>query len=71
MASVTGGGKYLRVWTAAEGYLLWDTPTGATHASETADVKFVDDVDGDDHEDIAVASGDSVALFSGAKGSFA
>ena len=68
MASVTGGGKYLRVWTAAEGYLLWDTPTGATHVSEAADVKFVDDVDGDDHEDIAVASGDSVALFSGAKG---
>lgn len=67
-ASVSGGGRYLRVWTAAEGYLLWDAPTGAGIVDGVADVQYVGDVDGDEHEDIAIASGNSVVLFSGAKG---
>ena len=68
MASVSGGGRYLRVWTAAEGFLLWDAPTGAAAGLDKADVWFVPDVDDDEHEDVAVAVGSSVAVFSGVKG---
>jgi len=68
LASVSGGGRYLRVWTSAEGSLLWDAQTGAAAGQEVADVKYVGDIDDDEHEDIAVAVGNSVVLFSGAKG---
>ena len=51
LASVSGRGRYVRVWTAAEGYLLWDAPTGSSEASEVADVQFIGDVDDDEHED--------------------
>ena len=68
MASVSGGGRYLRVWTATEGFLLWDAPTNVAGPVAAVDVKFVGDVDDDNHDDIAVAVGHSVLLFSGAKG---
>jgi len=68
LATVSGGGRYLRVWTSAEGSLLWDAQTGEGAMQEVADVKYVGDVDDDEHEDIAVAVGNSVILFSGAKG---
>ena len=70
-ASLSGRGKIVRVWNAADGALIWDQPTLSEAEGSRRDLKFsirFADVNGDDVEDVIVATGNMVQVFSTSNG---
>uniref|UniRef100_A0A7S0E1R2 ER membrane protein complex subunit 1 n=1 Tax=Hanusia phi TaxID=3032 RepID=A0A7S0E1R2_9CRYP len=71
LASLSGRGKIVRVWNAADGTLVWDQSTQSETDDSRRDMKFsirFTDVNGGDAEELIVATGNMVQMYSASNG---